>query len=146
MTRFVILHHCLPPGGERQSHWDLMIECDGELLTWALDEYPTLNSWIGANELANHRIDYLEYEGPVSGGRGEVRRVESGWSTMLYRDAQQLSAELRGESLQCIVNVSRETSDRDKIQNPSHVNSGVRPGDQRCTAAFMPLSNPPNSR
>lgn len=143
MTRFVILHHSLPPGGERQSHWDLMIECDGELLTWALDEYPKLNSRISAIELASHRLDYLEYEGPVSGGRGDVRRVESGWCRILYHDAQKLSAELQGETLQCLVNVSRETIAMDEVQHSQPVKNRASAGDQRCTVSFMLVSNPP---
>jgi len=144
MTRFVILHHCLPPVGERQSHWDLMIECDGELLTWALDECPKLNSRVSAIKLANHRIDYLEYEGPVSGGRGEVQRVESGSCTILHRDASRVSVHLRGETLHCVVNISRETNDVEQAQNLSQVKYGESTGVQRCTVSFMPVSNPPN--
>lgn len=33
---------------------------------------------LGAERLADHRRVYLEYEGPLSGDRGEVRRVASG--------------------------------------------------------------------
>jgi len=29
-------------------------------------------------QLPDHRRDYLDYEGPISGGRGVVRRVETG--------------------------------------------------------------------
>ena len=144
MTRFVILHHRLPPGGDRQSHWDLMIECEGELLTWALDESPKLNSRISAIELANHRLDYLQYEGPVSGGRGDVRRVESGLCTILYRDGRQMLAELQGETLRCSVEISREASVGNDAPNRSRTTSAASAGNQRCTVSFMPASNPPN--
>ena len=31
-----------------------------------------------ATRLPDHRLAYLEYEGPVSGNRGVVRRIDSG--------------------------------------------------------------------
>lgn len=75
-TRFVILHHRVD-GGE---HWDLMLERDGVLLTWQLLREPVdLSSLpIPARRISDHRIAYLEYEGPVSRDRGTVRRVDSG--------------------------------------------------------------------
>jgi hypothetical protein len=98
MPRFVLLYHDCPPGYARPSHWDLMLESEDGLETWALTQLP--RSWQGAlartysvfpncaplseNEtvaaeyLAKHRAAYLDYEGPVSGERGSVMRVASG--------------------------------------------------------------------
>jgi hypothetical protein len=98
MPRFVLLYHECPADYARASHWDLMLE-SGELLrTWALFELPhdwtaaqsytaslfpscaavsTENSVI-AEPLGDHRRDYLEYEGPVSGKRGRVSRIDAG--------------------------------------------------------------------
>ena len=56
-----------------------MLEDDrGSLGTWALAEAPCLDRQIYADELAPHRIEYLDYEGPISGDRGEVTRVMHG--------------------------------------------------------------------
>ena len=75
-ARFVILHHVLPDG----EHWDLMLERGEALLTWRLLREPVDPSSlpIPAEKLRDHRKAYLDYEGPVSGGRGSVRRVDAG--------------------------------------------------------------------
>jgi len=76
MTRFVILHHTQHNG----EHWDLMLEHEGALLTWQLLSEPrSCDSLpIAAQRIGNHRLAYLDFEGPVSGNRGVVRRVEAG--------------------------------------------------------------------
>lgn len=78
MPRFVILHHELPPGHERGTHFDLMLEMGGVLRTWSLPELPEVGKVIQAEALPDHRLAFLEYEGPVSGNRGTVSRVEEG--------------------------------------------------------------------
>jgi hypothetical protein len=77
-SRFVVLLHEFPPAHARARHWDLMLEEDGKLLTWALSESPQPGNSIPATPLPDHRIDYLQYEGPVSGNRGWVSRILSG--------------------------------------------------------------------
>lgn len=44
--------------------------------------------------LAEHRRAYLEYEGPVSGNRGAVRRVAGGSYKVLQNDPDTLVVEL----------------------------------------------------
>jgi hypothetical protein len=51
-----------------------MLEAGGALKTWALSQEPAERIEIAAEVLADHRLAYLEYEGPVSGGRGTVAR------------------------------------------------------------------------
>ncbi len=77
-SRFVVLLHDFPPDHERTRHWDLMLEEDGKLLTWALSESPQPGKSIPATRLPDHRVDYLAYEGPVSGDRGSVLRILEG--------------------------------------------------------------------
>ena len=72
---YVVLHH----SGHGAPHFDLMVErpdADG-LATWRLPTWPPTGP-IAAVALADHRRHYLTHEGPVSGGRGTVRRVASG--------------------------------------------------------------------
>jgi hypothetical protein len=98
MRRFVLLYHDCPPQHERASHWDLMLEADGVLRTWALGELP--NCWkachartretqadcppladsdcVSAEQLGDHRLAYLETEGPLGGCRGRVTRIDGG--------------------------------------------------------------------
>ena len=75
MSRFVVLHHFGCPG--RSDHFDLMLESAGQLQTWSLAEWPGTDV-VTAKSLPAHRLHYLQYEGPVSGGRGQVRRVDEG--------------------------------------------------------------------
>ena len=78
MPRYVILFHETPAGFERPTHWDLMLEFEGRLATWALAEEPAPGKAIAAEKLADHRLAYLDYEGPVTGGRGNVSRWDAG--------------------------------------------------------------------
>jgi hypothetical protein len=73
MPRFVILEHDHP-----ELHWDLMLEAGGVLRTWRLAQPPTAGAAIKAVALGDHRLHYLDYEGPVSGGRGTVTRWDRG--------------------------------------------------------------------
>jgi hypothetical protein len=74
VPRFVILEHDHP-----ELHWDLMLETGASLRTWRLARPPqTPGDAIEALPLANHRLHYLDYEGPVSGGRGVVKCWDAG--------------------------------------------------------------------
>jgi len=72
-SRYVLLTHDWP-----HRHWDLMLEQEEDLKTWRLESEPVLNQWITATPLPPHRLAYLDYEGPVSGGRGAVTRFDYG--------------------------------------------------------------------
>ena len=74
--RFVILRHDMPASAPRATHWDFMVESgEGVLRTWALEREPAAKVDIPALALADHRLAYLEYEGPVSGDQGHVTRL-----------------------------------------------------------------------
>lgn len=73
MPRFVILTHDWP-----FPHWDLMLEAGDVLKTWRLLQEPGPGREVSAEALADHRLAYLDYEGPVSGDRGSVTRWETG--------------------------------------------------------------------
>jgi hypothetical protein len=75
MPRFVILEHDSP-----ELHWDFMLQSGDVLRTWRLEKAPgQAGEEIAARRIADHRPFYLDYEGPVSGDRGIVRRWDSGW-------------------------------------------------------------------
>lgn len=74
-SQFVILHHRLADG----EHWDLMLEHGESLATWQLLSPPGAGSFpIAARRIGHHRKAYLDYEGPISGDRGQVRRIDRG--------------------------------------------------------------------
>jgi hypothetical protein len=129
MPRFVLLYHDCPPRYVRPSHWDLMLEAGDALRTWALARLP--RDWktahaqtavfhpecppiddepsVPAEQLADHRLDYLEQEGPLSGSRGHVRCIDRGTyhSETDSRDCWQLT--LAGHSCRARI-VLRRTS------------------------------------
>jgi len=66
---------------------------------------------IPAEELPDHRIEYLDYEGPVSRNRGSVRRVEAGWFHPLATTADRWEARLEGEYFSGFVSLNRVEAD-----------------------------------
>lgn len=107
MPRFVILRHETPSGHDRGPHYDLMFERGDMLLTWSLPELPIPGKTIPASALADHRLDYLELEGPLSGDRGSVRRVEEGKYDVLEESEKLLRLVLSGKMLRGILELRR---------------------------------------
>lgn len=73
--RYVVLHHT----GWQKDHFDLLLEtsADASLAGYRLSTWPpTIATHVSSS--APHRRIYLDYEGPISGGRGRVRRVAGG--------------------------------------------------------------------
>jgi hypothetical protein len=103
MPRFVLLYHDCPPDFGKPSHWDLMLEDEGVLLTWTLAERPTADgvdgSKIVATKVVDHRLAYLDYEGHVSGDRGYVSRVDAGTFTWIERTPARVRVQLAGAIL-----------------------------------------------
>ena len=73
MPRYVILEHDHPA-----LHWDFMLEAGDVLKTWRLAAPPRPGGAVAAEPSFDHRRTYLDYEGPVSGGRGTVTRWDAG--------------------------------------------------------------------
>ena len=98
MPQFVILEHAPSQPAGKPLHWDLMLETEAGLLTWALTTEPTLNCNIPAEPLPIHRKLYLDYEGPISGDRGSVRQWDIGTFDWL-QETGSLRARLQGQRL-----------------------------------------------
>ncbi|MEO8494682.1 MAG: DNA polymerase ligase N-terminal domain-containing protein, partial [Planctomycetota bacterium] len=86
--------------GPRELHWDLMLEFGDSLRTWALSNEPRVGEAIPADELPRHRLDYLDYEGPVSRDRGNVSRFDGGAFDVVEDSPGRLFVDLRGKLLQ----------------------------------------------
>ena len=110
--RFVVLRHEPGEAGPRELHWDLMLEFGDSLRTWAMHREPQIGEEIAADELPRHRADYLEYEGPVSQGRGTVRQFDRGTFEVLQDATEQLSVHLNGEALQGRLQLTRDVSNQ----------------------------------
>jgi hypothetical protein len=107
VPRFVILRHDSPRG----AHFDFMLEANGVLKTWALPRPPELGMEIECEALADHRIEYLDYEGPVSGQRGVVTRWDHGTYTLLRQSDAEWVVQLVGERLADKAILSRAAGD-----------------------------------
>lgn len=99
MRRFVILFHEMPPDASRPDHFDLMIEAETALWTWALPAWPEPGMWMDVAPLPDHRLAYLEYEGPISGNRGRVTRRDAGTCEVRHRDQQSTVIQVAGQHL-----------------------------------------------
>jgi hypothetical protein len=103
MPRFVILEHDHP-----SLHWDLMLEEEGVLRTWRLDTPPAAGTAVRAEPSFDHRLLYLDYEGPISGGRGQVVRRDRGTYDRLDWGRDRVAVQLRGETWRGVLQLSRE--------------------------------------
>jgi len=130
MPRFVLLYHDCPANYERPSHWDFMLEREGTLRTWALPELPcdwqaaharTQKAYpscpklaptndVAAEQLADHRAAYLDYEGEVSGNRGHVIRVAAGTYQNEHETPTSWSVCLAGEIVVGHIELTRSTN------------------------------------
>jgi hypothetical protein len=83
--RFVVLLHADRAG----EHYDLMIEAGERLATWKCPSPPEQTGPAGrtCERLTDHRRLYLDYEGPISGDRGTVRRHDCGTCVVLDQTA-----------------------------------------------------------
>lgn len=84
--RFVVLRHVVREAGAgeaEEAHVDLMVEDlagedgageGGALVTFQLEAAPPARG----RRSFDHRPRYLDYEGPISGGRGRVERLDAG--------------------------------------------------------------------
>jgi len=94
MPRFVVLTHDHP-----FLHWDFMLEAGDTLRTWRLHDSPESQRGILADALPHHRLHYLSYEGPVSRGRGEVRRWDWGEYVSVTDEPSCVEVTLSGQRL-----------------------------------------------
>ncbi|MHC4878253.1 MAG: DNA polymerase ligase N-terminal domain-containing protein [Planctomycetota bacterium] len=112
MPRFVLLEHDHPV-----LHWDLMLEWGDALKTWRLDRIPQEPGSIDAVPLPDHRRVYLDYEGPVSGNRGNVQRIDSGTFKLIESSAvtgnAPLTFQLAGQHLRGRATVTPSDSNDD---------------------------------
>lgn len=95
MPRFAVLQHDSPRG----LHWDLLLEMGPVLKTWALPQPPESGVEMTCAALPDHRLEYLDYEGPVSDDRGSVARWDRGTYRTHRQSDRQLMVELTGEKL-----------------------------------------------
>jgi len=98
MPRFVILEHDHP-----ELHWDLMLEASEVLRTWKLAGPPSADHEVLVQSSFDHRLFYLDYEGPISGNRGNVVRWDEGEFAWLKQEAGEVAVLLTGKRLRGVL-------------------------------------------
>ena len=89
--RFAILTHDHP-----FFHWDLLLEAGKVAWTWRLLDEPGPDRTVRAERIGDHRLQYLDYEGPVSRDRGQVSRWDAGTYRILNETEEELTVLLFG--------------------------------------------------
>lgn len=84
-----------------------MLEKEAALRSWRLSREADAGGMVDAIALPDHRIAYLDYEGPVSGNRGNVTRWDFGTYHPLAESFESLEVELQGNRLKGRATVSR---------------------------------------
>ena len=94
MPQFVVLDHDWP-----EPHQDLLLENGALLLAFRLPKWPEESACVPVRRLFDHRLIYLTYEGPISGGRGTVRQQVSGQWDLRKQLAQYWELEFTTSSM-----------------------------------------------
>lgn len=111
VRRFAVLRHVTPATDARPSHFDLLIENGDTLATWALSQPLSEAGRQTACQLPAHRLLYLDYEGPISNNRGEVRRVAGGKCSLLEQSEHRWRIRFDDESLEGELTLERQSAD-----------------------------------
>lgn len=80
-------------------HFDFMLESAGALKTWALPQAPQPGLEMPCEVLPDHRLAYLDYEGPISGDRGAVTRWDRGTYSIERQSDAEWVVTLAGEKV-----------------------------------------------
>jgi hypothetical protein len=119
MARFVVQQHWR---SEEDWHFDLMLEGASALVTFSCpappDDVAALPETV--RHLGDHRLEYLEHEGEVSGGRGWCKIHDRGtmeWleptDPALIAASDEIRVRLEGEKAKGVYRLVREAGGTD---------------------------------
>jgi len=96
--RFVVHEH-----HATHLHWDLRLELDGMLKSWAVPKEPPTEAGIKRLAIAveDHSLDYIDFEGIIEEGygKGTVKIWDEGTFEVESRKANKIVFRLQGKKL-----------------------------------------------
>ena len=106
--RYVIQRHEREP----DPHFDIMLERGDALKTFSSPELPRSGPPIEVHALPDHRLDYLEYEGEISGGRGSCSIRDRGTYLVSIWGDDRIVVHLEGGILRGTISLDRIDGER----------------------------------
>lgn len=105
-------------------HYDLRLEMDGVLKSWAVPKKPPLKKGLKRLAIAveNHRLGYEQFEGTIPEGEygaGEVEIWDKGYYTPIVNKQNTIIFNVQGKKLKgayCLVKL-KPKSEKDKGKN-----------------------------
>ena len=99
MPRFVIQKH-----HASRLHWDLRLEMDGALKSWAVPKEPSADTKVKrlAVQVEDHDLEYADFEGEIAEGEygaGKVEIWDAGDYELLERTDGIIRFDLEGQRL-----------------------------------------------
>lgn len=79
-----------------------------------MEHFPSPGHPVLANSLHDHRLDYLQYEGPISGDRGRAWRWDAGQYEYLSNEPDECMVRFDGIRLRCTWTLSRAVDDHQR--------------------------------
>jgi DNA ligase D-like protein (predicted 3'-phosphoesterase) len=83
-------------------HWDLRLEFEGVLKSWAIPKNPLTNEKRLAIQVEDHPLTYAKFHGTIPEGNygaGEVKIWDSGKYKLLEKNSKKIIFELHGKKL-----------------------------------------------
>ncbi len=97
------LIYCIQEHHASHLHWDLRLEKDGVLKSWAIPKSPPTKKGIKrlAIQVEDHPLNYAKFQGEIKEGygKGTVKIYDSGFYELKYWGPKKIEINIKGKKL-----------------------------------------------